>query len=445
MPRLSDRAYQILAAEVERLCRDNPLEHVRRDIVLRRLQRFCATEGPPVTLNQLRDAILDIFPAFSDQVIRRALKANGTAATVRQVGLLGKAAIGAAMVVGGVWVLNLPYPMIRWPVARVAPILLLPSFISMDHNYRQTIDGVQQADQLINQATSAQDIALGAEKVAQAQKSLNKLPVWFLGYYPQRYCSFVTCQWRFTYDEFQTARESVARMEAKVFQEQNAQTLLTEGTAAVDTAKAAYQEAVSAQEKSQALAAWQAGMDKLNEIPPETLAGRSAQTKLQAYNRDYQQVAGVTAGNALTSNSVQAAESFAQQAIQVGLNPPHTPEIWQQAAGLWQSAIQRLEQVQRNDPDYIYAQDLLAQYQKNLGDIQVRLKREQDAIAVLNGINTRVIRLKQDSGSMTPAQMAVEIEAITQELRKVQPGTTVYTEAQELLTFANAKLAELNP
>ncbi|MFQ4141339.1 hypothetical protein [Chlorogloeopsis sp. ULAP02] len=70
-------------------------------------------------------------------------------------------------VTGSVWVVNLPYPMIRWPVAKTAPILLLPSFISMDRNYRGTVNYVEQADQLINKATSQADIEYGADKVKE--------------------------------------------------------------------------------------------------------------------------------------------------------------------------------------------------------------------------------------------------------------------------------------
>jgi hypothetical protein len=40
---------------------------------------------------------------------------------------------------GMVWFVNLPYPIIRRPVAEAAPILLLPSYISMDNHYRQAI------------------------------------------------------------------------------------------------------------------------------------------------------------------------------------------------------------------------------------------------------------------------------------------------------------------
>lgn len=101
------------------------------------------------------------------------------------------------------WVVNLPYPMIRLPVARTAPILLLPSYMSMDYHYRRAIARVEQADQLINQATSAADLTLGEVKVKEAQQHLDALPVWFLGYWPQYTFWF---GWQFTLDEFKTAK-----------------------------------------------------------------------------------------------------------------------------------------------------------------------------------------------------------------------------------------------
>ncbi len=52
----------------------------------------------------------------------------------------------------------------------------------MDHHYRGAVAQVEQADQLINYATSPADIELGEVKVKQAQQHLDALPVWFLGY-----------------------------------------------------------------------------------------------------------------------------------------------------------------------------------------------------------------------------------------------------------------------
>ncbi|KAB8315075.1 hypothetical protein SD81_034380 [Tolypothrix campylonemoides VB511288] len=54
------------------------------------------------------------------------------------------AAILLGVPIGVIWVANLPYPVIRRPVARNAPILLLPSYISMENNYREAI--AQSAD-----------------------------------------------------------------------------------------------------------------------------------------------------------------------------------------------------------------------------------------------------------------------------------------------------------
>lgn len=71
-------------------------------------------------------------------------------------GVLGKiiwAAILLGIPVGVVWVANLPYPVIRRPVAQKTPILLLPSYMDMDSHYRQAIASVEQAQQLIEKPT----------------------------------------------------------------------------------------------------------------------------------------------------------------------------------------------------------------------------------------------------------------------------------------------------
>ncbi|RMG14074.1 MAG: hypothetical protein D6728_03510, partial [Cyanobacteria bacterium J055] len=216
----------------------------------------------------------------------------------------------------------LPYPHIRRPVARVAPILLLPSFMQMDSHYREAIALTEQADQLVNQATSAADFQLGTEKVQQAQEHLDALPVWFLGYEPRAYCSLMGCSWRFTLDEFQAARQSIARMEAKLFQEQNALTLLEEVNAELSSAKGQYL-AANATEQTPAIAAWQTAIDRLGQIPAETLAGKTAQTQLTSAQRDFQDMTGTMSASQRSSNAVEAAKLFALQAANASQNPPH--------------------------------------------------------------------------------------------------------------------------
>ncbi len=187
MPRLSNRAYSLLDKELKRLCEGKPAEQIRRNIVGKRLQKMCEQEGAPATYAELKDAVDDIFPEFDEKILKQAAKLNLPNPAIRPAKWVVGLTAGVAALVGGIWFVNLPYPMVRWPVSKVAPMLLLPSFMRMDHNYRQTIIYTEQADQLINNATSAADFELGADKSAQAQKHLDQLPVCYLGYYPQRY------------------------------------------------------------------------------------------------------------------------------------------------------------------------------------------------------------------------------------------------------------------
>ncbi|PSN18751.1 hypothetical protein C7271_10830 [filamentous cyanobacterium CCP5] len=448
MPRLCDRAYQILATEVHRLC-PNPAEQVRVDIVLKRLNRFRQAEGPALSIEEMREAVIDIFPNFSEPVLKQAAKANkqgkAVKGTIWGLGCLGIALASLTTLAGGIWVLNLPYPMIRWPVARTVPLVLLPSYIRMDHNYRQAIALVEQADQLVNRATSPQDIDLGADKTEQAQDHLDQLPVWFLGYYPRGYCSFFSCAWRFTYDEFQNARKLIGRNEAIIFQEENALTLLATATAEVEAAKAAYQSAESDQQQAQAVARWQVGMDQLNEIPNETLAGRMANTKLAAYERDFAQVSGMLSGGGRTSDRVTVAQAFAAQAAQTAANPPHSVIVWQNVAELWQEAIQRLESVPLEDPGYVTAQTLLAQYTANLGQIEIRIAAETASVKALNVAKDSSVQLVQQSDRVSAQQTSAQLQSVINALEQVEPGTTAYDEAQVLLQQAEDKLKQLNP
>ena len=213
---------------------------VYRSMVIKRLEKLRSQNGTFASIEEIRDTFKDEFPNFSESALKAAVKAN------RAPGVFGKIVFAGSLIGAGagiIWLLNLPFPMIRWPVAKTMPILLLPSFISMDHNYRQAIALVEQSDQLVNKATAAADFDLGETKAKQAQKHLDALPVWFLGYYPETYCSFFGCTWRFTVDEFQAARKNVGRMDAQIFQQKNAFTQLAEVEQTLNTAKQQYQQA----------------------------------------------------------------------------------------------------------------------------------------------------------------------------------------------------------
>ena len=437
---LTDRAFDILRAEVDKCAAaDGIAGNVYRSMVIKRLEKLRSQNGTFASIDEIRDTFKDEFPNFSEKALKEAVKANKAPGLFDKIifagGFLGAGA-------GIIWLLNLPFPMIRWPVAKTMPILLLPSFISMDHNYRQAIALVEQSDQLVNKATAAADFDLGETKAKQAQKHLDALPVWFLGYYPETYCSFFGCTWRFTLDEFQAARKNVGRMDAQIFQQKNAFTQLSQVEQALTTAKQEYQQAKNAVDRQKASINWQSAIDKLNQIPAETLAGETAKKKLQAAERDFQAMGGVATGSVRADNLIEAAKEFALSAAVASQKPPHPAAQWEQIAGLWEEGINRLKMVPVDNPGYLDAQTKLAQYQKNLGIAQIRRQAEKDSATVLQEAKSLFANLQKDVNSQNSGNSLSQLQEIINKLESVKPGTTVYPESQKWLQSARKKQQE---
>ncbi len=441
MPRLYHRAYKLLEVEVDKCAQEDLVGEVGKNIVMKRLDKLRFQLGDPLKEKDLSYTVKDQFPNFSDTVIQKAAKANKPPGILSKIAWIPAALVGMA---GIVWVANLPYPMIRKPVSRVAPIILLPSYMSMDYNYREAIANVEQADQLINKATSSADINFGAEKVALAQKHLDELPVWFLGYYPQRYCTFFSCSWKFTLDEFETARKQIGRMEAKVFQEKNAQTLLTEAEQTIATAKQQYLEAATSTDKQQAIANWQTGIDKLAQIPPITVAGKMAKPQLAATKRDFQTEVGLANGSKRSDVIIEAAKQFVLQAGKIAENEPHPEQKLQLAVSLWEQAVNQLKKISVDNPSYVAAQAKLAEYQVKLSEAKMRLQAERESgKAFKRGKDLIADLQKYAVDNSNQGLLASKLQEIINQLENVQPGTTYYQEAQELLKFAKDKQKNL--
>lgn len=443
MTSLNDRAFEILRREVQKCSGAQKVVQVQQDIVLKRLARLRSSPGSPASLKELRDNIVDIIPNFSEKVLQEAARANRPSGA--SLSKFKWAVLTLTSTAGILWIVNLPYPMIRLPVARIAPILLLPSYINMDYHYRQAIAKVEQADQLVNSATSPADLTLGEVKVKEAQKHLNHLPVWFLGYWPQYTFWF---GWQFTLDEFKSARANVGRMAAKVFQEKNAQTQLIQAEQTLNQAKQQYQQGQTAFELETAIASVQAAVDQLEQVPAATLAGRIAQTKLTAAKRDFERVANLAAGSARTGTLIEAAQQFALTASQSAKNPPHSAAEWSEIAQLWEQAISQLKQVPVEDPGYVEAQKFLAEYQRNLGIVRTRLAAEQASVEALAGAKDKIEALRTSTAAdgTTPQNAVIgQVYGVINQLQTVESGTTAYPEAQQLLQLSQAKLRQLQP
>jgi hypothetical protein len=350
--------------------------------------------------------------------------------------------------VGVIWVANLPYSVIRRPVVQNAPVLLLPSYMSMDHHYRQALVLVEQAEQLIEKATSPADLALGEQKVQEAQKHLDELPSSFASDSSEyRYWWYDR---QFSIYGFNASRSKVGQLEAKVFQEKNAQTLLTENMQTLLNAKQQYKQAATVTDQKTAIAAWQTALNQLKQIPGQTLAGETAQNQLDGYKREFEEVVGLAAGNERISALITAARQFSWQAAKAGQNPPHTVTQWRQIEHLWQEAIERLKEVPADDvAGYPQAQQLLAIYETNLGEVKVRQQAEADAGEALSAaqreIENLLASLPDDAHSVDRNRVNSQLQSIINQLQKVQSGTTAYLKAQELLLSANNKLRQLQP
>ena len=439
--RLNYRAYTILAAEISKAAaKDKYAGEVSQKIALERLKKLSSTNGQPVTEAELKSLISDLFPDFNPKVLQKAIKVNRPASKLWH---LPKIAVGLGRLVGLVWLLNLPYPMIRRPVAKTAPLILLPSYLNMDRDYRQAIAKVEQADQLVNQATSLADLELGQEKVTQAQKHLDALPVWFLGYEPQMYRTFFSFGWKFTFDEYQVARKRIGRMDAKIFQEINAINQFQQAKQEIQQAKQNYQQAEDTSIRQKEIAAWQAGIDKLNQLPQRTLAKRQADASYKAYIRDFRQVSGLVAGNNRTNTVIAVAKQFYAQANNSCPKISHSTHRWQQCISLLTKAIEQLKKIPLEDVGYLETQTLLATYEAELGEMRIRQQEEKYSQQAYESAQNMISNLPKSVDRYNRDRTAKEILTIINKLEKVKPQTTVYQNSLTMISLAQKKLKQL--
>lgn len=440
MKRLNDRAFHILQTEVRRCLDSGAIGQVQAELALRRLERFRLQSGSPVTEAELKEAIFDLIPTFNLKVLRQAAKLNRPPSPVWFGLKLGTAAI--ALSVGGIWLVNRPIPWIRYSVMEVAPFLLTPSYMAMDHNYRRAIALVEQSDQLVNKATAFEDLDLGTQKVKSAQKHLDELPAWFLGHYPGDYCRWARCYWRFTIDEFKSARQEIGRMEAKLFQEKNAQTRFEQIEQALGEAVRIIRDGATGETRTNAIADWRSAIDSLNQLPSSTLAGRLARNKIAATERDFKDIVGFQADSDRNSRLIEVAEISANAAKQKTTKAPMTVIQLEQVQESWKSAIAKLEQIKVDDPDYVEAQSRKVAYLQNLNAIEERIQIEQESIRayeIAERMSENLISMA-DPKTVDRAEIRRKFQTILNQLDKVNPNTTVYARAEAMRVSAEKRM-----
>ena len=288
MYRLHNKAFEILRAEIETCSANDKQGAKKRQIVLKRLEQLQLKPGKRAKLDDLRDAVVDVFPIFSETILKEAAKANRKPSVFHRFKYL---TIGLTSLTGVIMLLNLPHPKIRWFVAKSAPILLIPSNMNIDFHYWGAKNSVQQAEKLLQSANNFTDIKQVEEKTEEAERHLGSIPVWFLGYYPESYCKRFDCNWNFSFEEFENIRTQVIQVETKAFTEKQAFLPLIEAEQAYNGAKKELTIAKTKRQKKLAIASMEAAIKTMELVPSETLARKQADKKLEKYKRYYQKIA----------------------------------------------------------------------------------------------------------------------------------------------------------
>ena len=211
-------------------------------------------------------------------------------------------------------------------------------------------------------------------------------------------------------------------------------------------ARQQYPQAKNPSERQTAIAQWQTALEQLQKIPSETLAGKTAQQNLVAYERDFEETVGLLAGDERTLTIIGSAREYSQRAAIQGQNPPHSAEEWQQIMQLWEEAIAQVERIPQDDlRGYREAQAMRAVYQQNLGQIKVRSAAETNSVRAFEQAQAQTTALLASANYVTREATSSQLQSIINQLNQVKPGTTVYLEAQADLLSAQNKLAQLKP
>jgi hypothetical protein len=110
-----------------------------------------------------------------------------------------------------------------------------------------------------------------------------------------------------------------------------------------------------------------------------------------------------------------------------------------------EQAIDRLAQIQLEDAGYGEAQAMLAEYTNKLGVVEGKLVAEEQAVSRWDAAQERNTWLWGRSSEMSPGDYAREVQAILNELKKIEAGTTPHEEAQTLQRSLEAELQKANP
>lgn len=339
---------------------------------------------------------------------------------------------------------NLPHPTIRRPVAQFASWLLLPSYLSIERNYRGAIASLHKAEQSLQNPQTIEDLDWGQQQLHNARQQASALPVWFLEEFPAAKWGQYNWQWNLV--ALDNAFATIERLEAQLSREREATTLLSQLEQKMRNLKWDYIQSSTRTDKKRAIADWKNALNELGRIPRQTLAGKTAQIQQTLYEQEFHQhtqnaqaITGTLEHRQQSKTLIEGARQFAWQAALASQNSPHSAAHWQQIEVLWERAISLLESMTPNDlENYGQAQQFLAKYNANLGQIRVRRQAEQDSVDALEQAQQQMEQwLALPPNKLHTRYSEAQRQGIIHTLEKVQPGTTAYPKARKMQLSIN--------
>ena len=113
----------------------------------------------------------------------------------------------------------------------------------------------------------------------------------------------------------------------------------------------------------------------LEEIPDDATVQKEANKMLQTYRQDYNSLREKLIVEKTATSKLVTAKKLGTEASVIVQNPPHPPEVWQEAQAQWQEAIDLLQEIPQDTFVATEAVERLDVYRTNYRAISSRLKR----------------------------------------------------------------------
>ncbi|MGB3299841.1 MAG: hypothetical protein WBA76_16370 [Phormidesmis sp.] len=434
MPRLSDRAFQIVKSEIERNYINDPENQIECVILLARLESLRIYQGEPLTPVEMWETISDILPNFNRRILRKAARANAKEDTQEPSFLWGVSlgisatAVLVATAIGFDSVADQPPSDSSEPDAETVEALKttrtvetakadqVAAVAAVDTGAQPQVLNVQQPISLnLGRAFSrARDQAdrfetarsLGWQAALSSQNPPHSAQKW----------GETAALWK----------SAIEQLEQVSLQDKNYQQ--------AQLKKTAYQHNL------QEIKARQAAALKLEQA--QAIAQKVAQTTPNGERspRFSKQVSGQASGQ-VRKDPLEIAKQYGWQAALASQNAPHPPEKWADISRLWQTALLTLETIDTDYPSYAEAQQVKAQYQQNLSEIRDRYQQEQNATQQVQSLSATLIEM---DNSITPdLTRYTQLESMMGKLKAIPAGTQAHVKAQAMRDKVARRMNEI--